>query len=150
MNTTQCRLCLADIPHDYDHALEVSLENGPIEAWTKVDIEPLTVPRTWPDDQTTVEITYLLFVVDLSLLNSYLILWELLDSCVDSEKRTALVIGMYAVNIICLALNAVVGQLVLRKFKSWIIFVVCLIFGSLSFLILIKSIWDFSIHPSLT
>ena len=124
MRTTQCRLCLANIPHDYDHSLEfISLEK---EDSIKVDeiAEPLQQRQrhsssNWPDSAAIATLLFILFALNAAVFITWLVLRDLFscDSC-HRMMRTALsssIAGGCAITNFCFVL---VGR---RKFRSRII-----------------------------
>src|SRR5271170_3516549 len=107
MNRTQCRLCLADIPHDYDHSLEVTLEKGETE--DDVEFKELECPiisrKSWPDHNGLVAVVFLLLIANAAVLFVRLILLDILESCVKCEKRRDLVVGIYIVTVVAVLGN---------------------------------------------
>jgi hypothetical protein len=146
MNSTQCRLCLADIPHDYDHSLELTLEKGKIQddAVTKLEIkelEPSHVPRiTWPDNHALVGMAFLLMMGNCAILLIRLILLDIQESCTGCERR-GLIVGVYIVTVMALVGNVFVAFLARRKFKLKGISFCCVGWVGMW---LIMTIWDIS------
>ena len=126
MNTTQCRLCLAHIPHNYNHSSQVTGEKGEIvQASTKSEFKETGCPdaprRNWPDNNALVAITFLVMVGNLALLLTRLILLDILEACANSERGTGLIIGIYIVIVIAFLGNSFVAVLARRNFNSkWI------------------------------
>src|SRR5271169_2537992 len=123
MNSTQCRLCLADIPHDYDHTLELTLEKGDIrdDATTKLEIKELgrrhVRGTTWPDNNALVGMAFLLTMGNCAVLLTRLILLDIRETCMNCERR-GLIVGIYIVTVMALVWNVLVVLWVRRKFKS--------------------------------
>jgi hypothetical protein len=99
MKTTQCRLCLAEIPHDYDHTLEIISEKQDVEdeELGVVTFEYIHNPRfrrvqqqhqkqQWPNSAATTGILFLLFVSNASLFILWLIFWGLYLNEFDAQK----------------------------------------------------------------
>jgi hypothetical protein len=83
MKAAQCRLCLADIPHDYDHSLEVELEKGDLEDLDEVTFDFITPgdrlvhsPERWPDAFATAAAIFTLLICNLTILLLFLIIWS--------------------------------------------------------------------------
>jgi hypothetical protein len=110
MKTTQCRLCLAEIPHDYDHTLEIISEKQDLgeEELGEVTFEYIHNPRfrrvqqqqqqkqQWPNSAATTGLLFLLFVSNASLFIVWLILWGLYLKEVEAQKSTDPVIWKVA------------------------------------------------------
>jgi hypothetical protein len=147
MNKTQCRLCLADIPHDYDHSLEVTLEKGEIEddvEFKKLEC-PLISQSSWPDYNGLVAVVFLLLMANAAVLFTRLILLDILESCVNCERRRGLIVGIYIVTVVGVLGNLFVTVLARRKFNSNWITLYCVCYVGLWSGQLIRTIWDISI-----
>ena len=147
MNRTQCRLCLADIPHDYDHSLEVTLEKGEIEDDVEFkEVECPHISRTsWPDYHGLVAVVFLLLMANAAVLFTRLILLDILESCVKCERRRGLIVGIYIVTVVAVLGNLFVTFLARRKFNSRWITLYCVCSVGLWSGQLIRTIWDISI-----
>src|SRR5271170_1098673 len=152
MNRTQCRLCLADIPHDYDHSLEVTLEKGEIE--DDVEFREVGCPHisrtSWPDYNGLVAVVFLLMMANAAVLLTRLILLDILESCVNCDRRRGLIVGIYIVTVVVLLANLFVAVLARRKFNSKWITLYCVGCAGLWSGQLIRTIWDISVSALVT
>jgi len=128
MNSTQCRLCLADIPHDYDHSLELSREKRDSrehdEACRGLDIKELqrlqSLQQTWPDSNALVGVTFLLMIGNGAALLAPLILLDIQNSCINCWG-TCLTVGIHLSTLIPFGANVLMAIFATRKFNSkWI------------------------------
>lgn len=147
MNNTQCRLCLADIPHDYDHSLELTLEKREIQddTTTKLEIKELgrlhhVLRTSWPDIHALVGMAFLLMMGNCAILLLRLILLDIQESCTGCERR-GVIVGIYIVTVMALVGNVFVAFLARRKFKSKGISFCCVGWAGMW---LIMTIWDIS------
>jgi len=139
MTTVQCRLCVADIPHGYDHSLEVAQSKHPAttvadELNTLALLErggtKLDKTCEWPDCAAIVYILFLLFVINAAALIAWLItLSSYQDHVVTCESKRWLAGGMSIVVLSALS-NWAVALRTARRIKSIIVEVVCWITGA--------------------
>jgi len=152
MNRTQCRLCLADIPHDYDHSLEVTLEKGEIQ--DNVEFKELDCPhisrKSWLDYNGLIAIVFLLMMANAAVLLTRLILLDILESCVKCERRRGLIVGIYIVTVVAVLGNLFVTFLARRKFNSKWITLYCVGCAGLWAGQLIRTVWDIPIPVLVT
>ena len=130
MRPTQCRLCLAGIPHDYDHSLELPEEDS-----IKVDEidDPPQQRRQhpssyWLNSTAIASLLFILFVLNASVFITCLVLRDLFshNSChrMMQISLSSSIAGVCAIANFCFVL---IGR---RRFKSRIISGSCLTAGS--------------------
>jgi hypothetical protein len=94
----QCRLCLADIPHDYDHSLEVCVEkpealamfNHQLDNFDDSCHKLITWPQTlsgWPNSAAIACMLFTLVVANAAILILILVVWSLAASALFSVAR---------------------------------------------------------------
>jgi hypothetical protein len=130
MKNPRCRLCLADIPHDYDHSLEVEFEKEHCEEFEEVafDLIPPDTKRpsdSWPDASATVSVIFTVLVANLSLLYLFLILWASYlhnteGTSADGQWNNWLV-AVYCCAGGSLVVNSVMAYVLEKKLKSRVI-----------------------------
>lgn len=145
MKTIECRLCLAEIPHDYDHPLELTSEkaNLDLESLDEVTFDyiehnhrfrPLQKNRQWPDSVATAGVLFLLFISNASLyiiwlifLGLYLKDFEIQDS--SKPTTTWKVAVLYSISGTGSFLNGLVAFISERQLGSKLITFVSVMFG---------------------
>jgi hypothetical protein len=131
MRTAQCRLCLADIPHDYDHSLEVELEKGDLEELDEVTFDFITPNNRpahssdrWPDAFATTALIFVLLICNLMMLLVFLVIWSLYRESMSSTsccQGSILLAADYACaggNVVMNLSGAIVAR---KKLKSRVI-----------------------------
>jgi hypothetical protein len=142
MTTVQCRLCVADIPHGYDHNLEVAQSEHPAttianelnnftlleQGGTKEDKD---TTYKWPDCAAIVCILFLHFVMNAAALIAWLItLSSYHDRVVTCESKRWLA-GSMSIVVLSALSNWAVALATARRIKSMIVEMVCWITGAI-------------------
>lgn len=133
MRNTQCRLCLAGIPHDYDHSLEfIALEKEDSKKVDEIDDPPQQwqqyLSSNWPDSAAVASLLLILFVLNAAVFITWLVLRDLF-SC-DSCHRMIWIAVSSSIAGVCAIANFCFAFIGRRKFKSRIISGSCLSVGS--------------------
>jgi hypothetical protein len=101
LTTMQCGLCLGDIPHDYDHSLEPSLEDkgvNSISPLLDVDIRYLTLSQqeklrkqleSKPNAAEIATAVFLLFVLNATLFILWLVILDSLKGSLFSQDGSS-------------------------------------------------------------
>ncbi len=133
MKTTQCRLCLADVPHDYDHSLEIITT----EREDSIEVHGVDDPRrqrqqhpplNWPDSGAITSLFFILFILNAAAFIIWLVLqdWRSCDPC----DRTIRIAVSFSTAGFCGLVNFCLAFVGRRKFKSGILCFCCLTAGS--------------------
>lgn len=130
MKNSRCRLCVADIPHDYDHSLEVEYENEVSQEFEEVtfDLIAQTTPspsERWPDASGTAAVIFTLLVANLSLLLLFLIIWS---SYLDNKSVSYAccrpdywLVAEYCCAGVSFILNSVMAYVAEKKLESRVV-----------------------------
>jgi len=140
MKTTQCRLCQADIPHDYDHSIELSSEKPDSQDLDSVHFDPIHQSRVqprqkeqWPDSAATAGVLFFLFISNASLFIVWLIFWGLYTKGLevqDSPEPAAWkVTAVYLIAGVTCFLNGVMAYIAIRQLGSRLVCFGSVVFG---------------------
>lgn len=133
MRITQCRLCLADIPHEYDHSLEfITLGKEDSIIVDEIDDPPKQRQKdpssNWPNSAAIASLLFMLLVLNAAVFIAWLVLLDLFlgHSChrIIRIAVSSSISGACAIANFCFTF---VGR---TKFKSRIISGFCLSAGS--------------------
>lgn len=144
MTTTQCRLCLADVPHDYDHpleqissekALEIDVDNSDDEVLNGHEQYPPGLPQgqswEWPNSAAITTILFTLYILNAIIFITYLVIQDILRSGSHSTGMTTeRTIISIAVAGICALINFILAFLGRKYFKSSVLGFYCFITGA--------------------
>jgi hypothetical protein len=153
MKGTQCRLCLADIPHDFDHSLEIIEEaaNSEIASHREDDtvyhsdgLSPFKKSRrlhNWPDSAAIASIICFLFAVNAG---AY-ILWLIVLCCFKESLQSthdstwAWITALYLIAAMGGLLNWCLAFVAKRKLESTLIAFLCWITGGFWCCVLVQA-----------
>lgn len=157
MTTVQCRLCVADIPHGYDHSLEVAQSKQPATAIAD-ELNNLALleqggikedtNKTYkrPDCAAIVCILFLHFVINAATLITWLItLSSYHDRVVTCESKRWLA-GSMSIVVLSALSNWAVALGTARRIKSMIVEMVCWITGAIWWGLLIWMVTLSKVH----
>ena len=133
MRTARCKLCLADIPWEYDHSFEIVA----MEKEDSIEVHGAHDPRrqrqqhpssNWPDSGAVASLFFILFVLNAAAFIIWLILRDTF-SC-DLCHRAIWIIVSLSTAGFCGLVNFCLAFVGRRKFKSGILNFCCLLTGS--------------------
>ena len=129
MTTVECRLCLADIPHGYDHSLEIpqarDAANEPFFKPVLPNVPPaVPSPKQGPDITAIAYAFYSIFITGASLFISWLIILaaylDAVAAC-DTCDGKGWAFGLFGLSIAGMLLNWVFALATRKEIKCWII-----------------------------
>jgi hypothetical protein len=152
MKSTQCRLCLADIPHDFDHSLEIieDIANSEIASHKDNTVHHSVGPfpfyerhnsYNWPDTAAIACLICFLFAVNAGIY----IFWLIVLCCFKESQQNAhdstraWITALYLIAAVNVLLNWCLAFAARRKLNSIVITSLCWIAGGFWCCVLVQA-----------